>query len=1241
MVTGRSAETSGELADERAVRTFLERAAPIILESRALEGERFEAVMRLAEECGLTREQLSCELRFLELRGVISSAPWHRLDVPEEGLAGLSGSAALIPAPPVPDGPEAKTTEKRVDRSPGASPAPPVPPQPRAGPPPHPARSADVPVSLAPAEPFPVDADSRLRELIQQLVVRFGGLTPKVLQRIETEGAAWGLSPEQITAALMTVATYQPPENPPPSAAPAAPDTQLPSRPSPAESFRRWVKQKLAGYPSVVLADDDEQGLIGVGVHRYHLAEVLATHIVRDMVTEQEMRLARDLDAASCHSTVGASSQASSDDQKLREFFEQVAPILSQHRGINPQSRVLLNAVAEQLGLSDEELDRAIRALQGSAPGPDENDPRQLERRESFRSYLRRALAQLPNGIITFRTHQRLCEAGEHFHGVALQWIKPTINEVAGEIGARFISQEQAIEHISALVQDVLAKSTFIEGETRARIYAEGTRWGLDPIAIESILREHLEQVRLTFAAEKRLTRGILILTSLASALVIGGVLWLFVLQPHLVGEPVTPERPEVTRETKTDAPPAGADGRSPAWWDEELRIAAVHARIAHPGLKAALEQTRVPDAALRGDAYQQIVSWYLQHLGDRQDRRDMQSLFTQWYAREPSDEAARQIPETLLQPALAWDTALPDDVQAISAAFWGCRATVQIWKDAATNEQRATELATLLQATVGLLPDRALAIDQLADQYVATLARRYYAALSRIAAEDPARTGRLYRMLTAESADSLDDATLRRLDAELLAVLLPAAGERWEDFADIVRRTMQTDDSFVVLKMLDLFRNVAADPVLRDYLAGFFFQRLRTLPGSLTADEMIEAIRKSVGVTAKEQNLERWQSLAMRAEELLTRKRVDRTNPDVVLQETVDLTYLATQACALASGEEGNATFQEIETAGPPRLDVGDGPWRTKSDEPFMAPYPVASGAVIRQHIERLAGVRKASERIVLLRMIANSADTVSDIDPDIGQKLAEYLLQFKPEEEEHRQMLAHLPRLARWNALRLGLADQLAADAGRDAQRQDVLRAVLGEEVNLSSEEDRDRVRRQLLQMVSATLADVEGTDDKRAKVFDQGRQTLQAFYGIQAKLLRVPAETDAGPQDPSSLLSALTEHVAGQLDSSKLSADEQRLVQTLPHQFLAADFLADNGLQAVVLRQRIWLQTLGAYLAQRIPDKALAARAIVAETRANAAAQEGVFEEMREFESGLLRLWLLYRVESEAASPASKAV
>ena len=113
----------------------------------------------------------------------------------------------------------------------------------------------------------------------------------------------------------------------------------------------------------------------------------------------------------------------------------------------------------------------------------------------------------------------------------------------------------------------------------------------------------------------------------------------------------------------------------------------------------------------------------------------------------------------------------------------------------------------------------------------------------------------------------------------------------------------------------------------------------------------------------------------------------------------------------------------------------------------------------MIQQHIERLGNAALPNERTTLLRMIANSADTVPDVDPPAGQKLAEYLLQSKTDEEEHRQLLTLVPRLGHWNALRLGLADQLVDELGQNSERQEVLRAVLSEEVTLNGPEDRLR--------------------------------------------------------------------------------------------------------------------------------------------------------------------------------------
>ncbi len=112
----------------------------------------------------------------------------------------------------------------------------------------------------------------------------------------------------------------------------------------------------------------------------------------------------------------------------------------------------------------------------------------------------------------------------------------------------------------------------------------------------------------------------------------------------------------------------------------------------------------------------------------------------------------------------------------------------------------------------------------------------------------------------------------------------------------------------------------------------------------------------------------------------------------------------------------------------------------------------------VIQQHIDSLADVREVEGRMTLLRLIANAADTLRDIDPGSGQKLAAYLLQPKSD-EEHRQLLSHVARLARWNAVSLGLADQLAEAAGSGSQRQDVLGSILGNDIPLNTAEDRRR--------------------------------------------------------------------------------------------------------------------------------------------------------------------------------------
>ncbi|MCU0962076.1 MAG: hypothetical protein MUF48_18435 [Pirellulaceae bacterium] len=1146
-------EPNREVAEERVVRTFLERAASVILESRTLDGSRFDAVVALADEVGLSRQQLSCELRFLQLRGVITSFPGDQLD-------------AADVVPPVPPG---AAPSSAVALPPGAEPPLPTVPEPQSKP--------EAPGTSS------------------------GGIAAPAASSPATTAPVPGPAPV-----------------PRPPAVPEAP----------ADAYRRWVQQKLAGYPSVVLAEDDERGLIGVGTHRYRLADVLAGHIVRDVATAQDMRLARDLDGASCHSTV---SESGSDDPRLQAFFEQVAPILARHRGMNAQSRVLINALAQQLELTDAELDRALTLLQQNAPGAEEPDPRQQERRESYRSYLRRAMAQLPDGIVTFQAQRRLVEAGEHFHGVAPQWIRPTINEVASEMGVRFVSREQAIQHVANLVQDVAASGSLIDAAARARVYAVGTRWGLDPIDVDAILRQHAELVRERIAADRRATRWIL---AAATAAFLGGfvlLVWLIVPRP-LAMTPVVP-----VGSRAVTAPPV-ADPVTPesvAWWDEDIHIAVARARRAHGELRSLLEQARSAEAGERGEAYQQLAAWYVRE-GGPSPPKVLETLLGAWFAREPDAMAAERIPATLLAPSLALDQGLPPDAQGLTAAFRGVRGAARLASPPSLPDARRAQLAPLFEAALHVPPQQVLGATDIPREAVASLARRCYAALATLAAEQPERVRHLYRALAAEASASLDDATLHQLDAELLAVLLPEIDTRWADYQDVLRRTARSADPLVLLRLLDLFRQ-ASDPMLRSFLKGFFAEYLGVAPDSLTDTELVDALRKSLGITAREQLMRRWTGVAEQAEPLLARAAGAGEDPAVVLQETVDLARLGALACALAQGDAGTALFEELEAAGPHRLDGLEAPAADSAAEPFVTPYPLPPPTVLRHYVDKLASSRAPSDRISLLRLMAAAAESVADLDPVAGQTLAEYLWRAKTQ-EEHQELLTHLPKFARWNALRLGVVDQLAVATPRESRQQAIASVVCGREVDLQDDTDRQAARRQLLASVLSDLPEAADADSATERALDAANRALGHFYHVQARLLQVPTAPDATDDDITAVLTTLVTHVAGKLDRATLTPAQQRLVAALPEQLTAAAFAAESDLHHAVLLQHIWLQVLSAHLARPLSAKALAVRAVVDETRAAAQAGPRVDVQLRVLEAGLLRLWLLYR--PDPATPDSVA-
>lgn len=1198
-------------ADERAVRAFLERAAPIILEARELEGDRFRSVCAVADELGLTRDQLACELRLLEQRGVISSAPWAQLEesaganrprpdaVADDAQRSVTAQATSEPRQP------AAPAHRGTDAVPGTASSPP--------PPPDTDERPEVSPSWAALE--------ALRTQAWKQITRHGTLRQHTRRKLEKAGRQAGLSAQEIASVLDTLPDPTAVDAGPLPRVPAALGSRLPETPSPAESFRRWIVQKLSDYPASILAEEDERGLIGVGVHRYHLAEVLATHVVRDVSTERGVRLERDLDAASCNSTVGVAAAASADDAKLKEFFEQVAPILTQHRGITPRSRVMMTAVAERLRLTPEELEQALATLQRYSMDPDENDPRQLERRESYRAYLRRTMAQLPEGIITFKTEERLRQAGEHFHGVVTKWIKPTMNEVAAEIGARFISKQQAWQHVTQLVQDQLTDRPVLENTTRARIYAEGTRWGLDPMDVDTILRERTETLRRRLAAERRRSRWVLNFV-VGGLCVAGTLVALMFLQQPIPSDPDGQGRWE--KKTPDDGATDGGD--RVAWWDDDLRVAMAQVRVKRPDLRAALDDFASPQHSVRGDAYTKLVTVFGGTLSGRELQDAVQQVLASAYARDPSDAAARSLSEALLRCFAPLDTELPENTTELTAMFWACRAAVAMLKQADTPILRRNRLAEQLEKVTQAPQDLLLDRDALQRRQCAALAQRVYQLLIQSAATDPDKAGQLFRTVQDLTRDCLDPATRERLDSDFLAIVLPAVGNQWDRYASTLRGAVRSSDPNAVLKMLDVYRNTTDDR-LRTYLASLFLDRLGAESGTLTEAQMIEQLRESLGIAARERDARRWNQLQAMSSELLERKRAEHPHPDVLLQEAIELAHAATLACALTRGKTGATMFDELQESGPTRLALDRGPWGEEKRDTITPSYPVPRETVQQNNIHSLINSGSVDQRMRLLRMIAAGAAGVRDIDLRSGQLLAEYLAQSKPSVQEHQEVLRHVATLARWNAVRLGLADQLLETSDGVEQAQEVYASVVEDDVSLATPEDRDAVRRRLLAQVAESSAETPSGGDARWNVFDEGAKALQDLFTTQARLLEVPAESYASATLPSQLLVTLIQHVAAQVNATGRDAADRILLDELPHRLRALDYAARNDPQYAVALQQLYLPLLAMHLTDQRPELAGPLSKLREQWKLSFA-RENVFEQLRDLQADQLRIWLLLR-------------
>jgi hypothetical protein len=268
------------------------------------------------------------------------------------------------------------------------------------------------------------------------------------------------------------------------------------------------------------------------------------------------------------------------------------------------------------------------------------------------------------------------------------------------------------------------------------------------------------------------------------------------------------------------------------------------------------------------------------------------------------------------------------------------------------------------------------------------------------------------------------------------------------------------------------------------------------------------------------------------------------------------------------------------------------------------------------------------AATRLASLKRLAEEADGLADLTPEQGAAVARYLLVPKAR-EEYDEMRYQVSRVGRWNAVRLGLADELAGTRlGTSALQQErileVVSEVLGREVALAENEawrrTQESLSRTLLREVYHSLASADGPAQE-----GEPSAEMQELYAMQARLLGVPPDDYAGAATPAAVLELMIAHYAKRLDQARLRADDKKRLDRLPHDLAVAEYLGENDLARTVLLQRIWARLLAAGAIAQNPGRTAVVEQILRKLDESDRDAQDVLLQLRDGERTLVELWM----------------
>ena len=1231
-------------ANEVLARAFLDEASPIILSERVLSAEKYAELQQIATRLGMSHEQLVFELRLLEQRGVIAlgALPPAPAPVADEGIEFLDD---VTSEPTVPPADEIIIAAPVEARTPPQRPAPKVTPVELTPPP--------VVRIVKAASEDPVTA---FLEKAVVVLAKHKGLDAQCQLLLMAEASHFGLTPEEAWDAIGTLLQRQQAPASPPQVAPApvAPATPAPARVEPApfgappataaqqpapvappvaadptaaetvppaEAYREYLREMMGQLTAGIVSEKIEKRFVRVGRKRHSLASVYIQHLLAEVAEQQGVRVLSQEAAHNRPPTTDTGNQ----DPKLDRFLEQVAPIIAEYRGINARSKLLMSAVATEEGLTDEELQAAIASLQGqtspTAKADDHREQQLQERQASFDKHLREALQALPNGILTPRIRSQLLEAGEFREGLPRETVDSTIASLATEMKVLSVSEDNASEHLRALITDALSDVSELPPAALQQLYAEAQQWGLRREQVNALVDEEMVRNWQQQRRQGRRTALLLGLSLTTAMTLLIAILW--VVMTGNASRRVGPLNPVVDQEPAPTIDTASREDTS--WWNSDLQVAVADARVHAEAWRDDLGQLRAAEPSRRQEAYRGLLNHVTgSDVVNGDDWLRLSQLFAICFALEPATANVEWLQANVLQLVPASDATAAASPLAYDQAFAAIDVLSNMVTYSATPAARAEQLTRAMAAHLAVNIDATLPRAEMQNLCSVACLRQAYQAITVLATTQANTAVALHATLATHAAALLSGSALIDLEADFLLAILPELQDGWRQFESLIDRCVAEADPVVVLRLTKFYEQTASWE-LQAYLGVRLLERAAPNQQIRDVASVVREVNRAFG--GKTENLPdpRWSELALRATRVAAPPLADQANLHRVLNQALARAHLNTLAVMISRGSATDGLFRSRVGEEPPRLAASNTPplrrWPTK------APQGEANALrQLRATLKLVTESRFGKQRTDALENLAELTDEIEYISRPQATILAKYLVRPRDRNsDEHGIILTHIKELGRWQRVQIALSEQLYNLKAPDPQIHEMLEMLAGQQTRHDDVKKwQEGWRIALLENVLDVLT-ADGNGSNAGKSYDSCRDQLTVLYRQQASLLKIPDEVLNAAKEPAALLRRMIAVLGAEL-LAQADGDQAEWLRQLDHVLTVDEYVSDNQIEQFVALQRTWLQLVQMYVTRKLPDTAQAADQLASELAAKDRAAADLFVQLRDGEEAILRSWLL---------------